>query len=126
MNNDYIPDRIGRIDGDLNNDKIDNLYDMAFGLPIMSALAVPKCRYYKLLTDYPNISDAAVEVMRKPLPDHVRDDVLGFFRSHSIFVPIGDVVVDKATGVVKLRRFVIERMVEDGDLCYDGSCFKLT
>lgn len=53
-------------------------------------------------------------------------DILGFFRGGGIGVPIGDMIADKATGGIKFRRADIERLVADGDLCYDGVCYRST
>lgn len=61
-----------------------------------------------------------------PITDQLRRDVLDVFHKHGKFVPIGDDVVDKVTGGIRLRRKVIERMVKDGDLCYQEGCYRLT
>ncbi|MDK3074091.1 hypothetical protein QO034_13295 [Sedimentitalea sp. JM2-8] len=115
----YCPDRVGTTDDGI-------LFDMVFGPPITSAAAVPKCKLYEILTRFPDVTEIEVRNVRRPIPETVRNEVIGFFRSSSDFVPIGDTVVDKATGGIKLRRFIIERLVADGDLWYDGACYRST
>lgn len=122
----YVPDRVGRVDSDVTNDRIDNLYDMAFGKPVVTHKPVNNDQLLAIWERQPLITDRERHAIMRPLPDSVFSAVLGFFRSNETFVPIGDTVVDQATGGIRIRRFVVERMVSSGDLCYDGACYRLT
>lgn len=121
----YLPERVGRLDGNCANDDISNLYDMAYGKPITTPFAVPNCKLYKLLIKFPDITPNETLAIRVPIPHDVNEYVMRAFKKYQPFVPIGDSVVDKATGVINLRRFVIERLVAEGILCYEDGCYKL-
>lgn len=119
MTHGYLPDRVGTAaDG--------TLYDMVYGPPVTDAHAVANCRLWSIMQKFPDLSPREVAAIRSPIPETVRQVVMDYFNAGSIFVPSGDAVVDKATGGIRLRRFVIHRMVEDGQLWYDGACYRST
>lgn len=126
LHHDYVPKRIGRVDGNPMNDKIENLYDMEFGPPVNSVYPVAKCKLWMIYERFPDITDHERNALWRPIPEDVLNEFLGFFRNGETFVPMGDQVVDRRTGGVFLRRIIAESLVATDRLCYDGVCYRST